>query len=94
MLALGGIAAWLGPHHSLHSLIAGAVSSAILFACAQASLKSFEAGALNKNATRASLAVAATVAAGMGKRYLDTGRAYPGLVVAAPSAVMCVVGGV
>jgi len=80
--------AWAGPHKSLHSLIAGAVSSGLLFAAASASLKSFEAGKLNKKATGLSLAVAAIVAAGMGKRYLDTGRAYPGLVVAAPSAVM------
>ena len=88
LLAAGGIAAWVGPHHSLHSLQAGALSSALLGFAAVASLSAYTEGRRATWATALSLVVAGAVTVGMGARYVESGRVYPGLAVAGPSALM------
>ena len=88
LLAAGGIAAWVGPHHSLHSLQAGALSSALLGFAAVASLSAYTEGKRATWATAMSLVVAGVVTLGMGARFVESGKAWPGLAIAGPSALM------
>lgn len=89
-LALGGIAAFTGPAHSVASLQASAVAAGALGLAATASLSAYDKGRKATWAIALSLAVSLAVAGGMGARYRATGKAWPGLYVAAPSAVMAV----
>lgn len=78
----------MGPHHSLHSLQAGSIAGGLLGLAATGSLAAYNEGRKAPWATLLSLAVSTAVTLGMGARYLETGKAYPGLYVAGPSAAM------
>lgn len=86
-LATGGILAW-GNKKSLPSLVFAGVSSSILCMAALRSLAAFDRGETSRSATAVSLAVSVVIAVAMGQRYLETGKSYPGLWVAVPSAFM------
>ena len=86
-LAAGGILAWANKK-SLHSLVFAGIASSVLCLAALRSLAAFDRGETSKGATAVSLAVSLVLTAGMGQRYLETGKSYPGLWVAGPSAFM------
>jgi hypothetical protein len=69
-------------------LVAAGISSSILCLAALRSLAAFDAGKSAKEATAVSLLVSVVLTVGMGQRYLESGKSYPGLWVAGPSAFM------
>lgn len=68
--------------------MAAGISSSILCLAALRSLAAFDAGRSAKEATAVSLLVSVVLTVGMGQRYLESGKSYPGLWVAGPSAFM------
>ena len=64
------------------------MSSSILCLAALRSLAAFDRGETARGATAVSLAVSVAIAVAMGQRYLESGKSYPGLWVAIPSALM------
>lgn len=86
-IATAGILAWANKK-SHESLVFCGVFSSILCFAALRSLSAYDRGETSRAATAVSLAVAVVLTIGMGKHYVDTGKSYPSLWVAAPSAFM------